>query len=401
MKSILSARTAIKGFDRRCDRRGTVIVLAACMMVVVIGIAAFTVDFALVNITKGQVQNAADSAAHAAMQDLVSSLGPGATITSTHAASEAESTATKMTARFRSGDLESTQLSAKRDVRFGCRSWNTTTNEWERQWGVAPYNMVEVTVRRTASADAPLGAVFAKILGHDSFDVEARAVASIAPATGFALPEDSTASVDILPIAFDITTWNSLLAQVYDQTNSGFSDQHRYNTTSGTVSNYADGVPEVNIYPDANSAMPSGNRGTVDIGSSNNSTADLRRQIQYGINASDLDWFPDGEIRFNDDGNLFLNGDTGISAAIESALQSIVGHVRAIPIFIEVSGPGNNAQFTITRFVGVRIMAVKLTGGPGQRYLRVQPAPYSTRYALRGNVPVTVDGVMSQPLLID
>lgn len=401
MKSIYSARAAITGYDRRCNRRGTVIVLAACMMVVVIGIAAFTVDFALVNVTKGQVQNAADSAAHAAMQELISGLGPGATRTSDFAASEAEDTATEMTARFRSGDLNSTQLSAERDVRFGCRSWNATTNEWELDWDESPYNTVEVTVRRTAAANAPLGAVFAQILGHNSFDVEARAVASVAPTTGFYLPEGSSASIDILPIAIDLTTWNSLLAQIYNQTNSGFTDQHRYDPVSGEVSNSSDGVPEVNIYPDANSAMPSGNRGTVDIGSSNNSTADLKRQIQYGISASDLSWFPDGELRFNDDGVLFLNGDTGISAGIESALKSIVGHVRAIPIFIEVSGPGNNAQFTITRFVGVRIMAVKLTGGPSQRYLRVQPAPYSTRYALRGNVPVTVDGIMSQPLLIE
>jgi Flp pilus assembly protein TadG len=401
MKSIYAARPAIHRYDTRCNRRGTVIVLSAVMMVVVIGIAAFTVDFALVNVTKGQVQNAADSAAHAAMQELISGLGPGATRTSNYAASEAEDAATEMTARFRSGDIKSTQLSAERDVRFGCRSWNSTTNKWDLQWEVSPYNMVEVTVRRTAAANAPLGAVFAQIIGHNSFDVEARAVASIAPTTGFYLPEDSTASIDILPIALDLTTWNSLLAQIYNQTNSGFSDQHRYDSTTGNVSNSADGVPEVNIYPDANSAMPSGNRGTVDIGSPNNSTADLKRQIQNGINASDLDWFPDGELRFNDDGLLFLNGDTGISAGIESALKSIIGHVRAIPIFIEVSGPGNNAQFTITRFVGVRIMAVKLTGGPSQRYLRVQPAPYTTRYALRGNAPVTVDGIMSQPLLIE
>jgi Flp pilus assembly protein TadG len=401
MKSILSARSATKHFGRHCNRQGTVIVLAACMMVVVIGIAGFTVDFALVNVTKGQVQNAADSAAHAAMQELLKSLGPGGTVTPSAAASLAKTTAADMTRRFRSGDVSSTQLQPERDMRFGCRSWNASTNSWDQQWGVTPYNMVEVTVRRTAAADAPLGAVFAKVLGRHSFDVEARAVASVAPAKGFGLPDNSTASIDILPIALDLTTWNSLLAQIYNGTNSGFSDRHLYNTAAGSVSNSADGVPEVNIYPDANSAMPSGNRGTVDIGSPNNSTADLKRQIQYGINASDLAWFPNGELRFNDDGILSLNGDTGISAGIESALKSIVGHVRAIPIFIQVSGPGNNAQFTITRFVGVRIMAVKLTGGPSQRYLRVQPAPYSTRYALRGNVPVTVDGIMSQPLLVE
>jgi hypothetical protein len=95
-----------------------------------------------------------------------------------------------------------------------------------------------------------------------------------------------------------------------------------------------------------------------------------------------------------------LNGDTGISAGIEASLQSIIGDIRAIPIFTQVSGPGNNANYTIVKFVGVRIMAVKLSGGPTQRYLRVQPAAFMTRNGIRGNVPVTVDTVLSQPVLI-
>ncbi len=46
-------------------------------------------------------------------------------------------------------------------------------------------------------------------------------------------------------------------------------------------------------------------------------------------------------------------------------------------------------------------MAVKLTGGPTQRYLSVQPALHS-RYRLRpgGNAVVNVDSILSQPLLI-
>ena len=112
-------------------------------------------------------------------------------------------------------------------------------------------------------------------------------------------------------------------------------------------------------------------------------------------------YFPNGELKFNDQGILHLNGDTGISAGIEAALQSIIGQVRAIPIFITVSGPGNNADYTIVKFVGVRIMAVKLTGGPMQRYVRVQPAPFSTRYTNRGNILVNIDSVFSQPLLIE
>lgn len=387
--------------SREALRRGTVIVLAVAMLVVVFGIAAFTVDLGMVNVTKGQVQNAADSAAHAAMQELVKGLGPGAFLTAEAAATNAGTTAQEMVQRFRSGDVASTQLLVDRDVRFGRRSWDASTGRWVKEWGASPYNMVEVTVRRTKAANAPLGAIFSKVIGHDAFDVEAKSLASVSPLTGFSLPTGSTSTIDILPIALDLTTWNNLLAQVYDGASSGFQDQHKFVSASNSIVSGSDSIPEVNIYPDANSNLPPGNRGTVDIGSSNNSTADLKRQIEFGINASDLSYFPNNELKFSSAGVLYLNGDTGISAGIESALKAIIGQLRAIPIFIEVSGPGNNAQYTIVKFVGVRIMAVKLTGGPSQRYVRVQPVPFTTRFGTRGNVTVNVDGIMSQPLLIE
>ena len=121
MKPAVSARSR-----RECesDRRGTVIVLAVAMMIVVFGIAAFTVDFGMINVTKGQIQNAADSGAHAAMQELLKGIGPGATVTSQVASANAGGKAQSMVATFRSGDVASTQLSVERDVQFGRRSWN-------------------------------------------------------------------------------------------------------------------------------------------------------------------------------------------------------------------------------------------------------------------------------------
>ncbi len=100
----------------------------------------------------------------------------------------------------------------------------------------------------------------------------------------------------------------------------------------------SDGVLEMNIYPDANTSLPSGNRGTVDLGSPNNSTNDLKRQIQYGLNAYDLSFFPNNTIQLGSNGTLVLNGDTGISAGIEASLQSIIGQKRIMPIFTTVSG---------------------------------------------------------------
>ncbi len=383
------------------DRRGTVIVLAVAMLLIMFGIAAFTVDFGVINVTKGQIQNAADSAAHAAMQELVPGIGPGATVSANVAKVNAGQTAKTMVQQFQSGDVSATNLSVDRDVRFGRRSWNSVSSQWVQEWNTTPYNMVEVTVRRTKAADAPLGSVFARVFGFTSFDLEARSVASVAPVTGFSLPAGSSSTIALLPIALELTTWNNLVNQIQTGTNNGFQDRYQYNSLTDAVSASADGTPEVNIYPDANSNMPSGNRGTVDIGSPNNSTADLKRQIEYGINAADLSYFPNGELKFNSNGVLYLNGDTGISAGIESALAAVIGDTGAMPIFIDVSGPGNNARYTIVKFVGVRIMAVKLSGGPTQRYLYVQPASYSTSFTTRGAVPINVDTMLSQPLLIE
>ncbi len=401
MKKLLPGCVQVPSQRQLCRRRGTVIVLAVAMLIVVLGMAAFTVDFGMLNLTKGQMQNAADSSAHAAMQELIPGIGPGATLTPQAASTQAGTKAESIVQLFRTGDLTSTDLSVSRDVRFGRRSWDTASSHWVQEWGVTPYNMVEVTVRRTQDAGAPLGAVFSRVFGRDSFDLETTSVASVAPAAGFKLPTGSSSTVDILPIALDLTTWNQLLAQNYNGAANGFPDHYRCSSSASGVSSGTDDILEVNIYPDANSTMPPGNRGTVDLGAPNNSTADLKRQILYGLNAGDLSYFPNNEIKFNSAGFLYLNGDTGISAGIETALKSIIGQVRAIPIFISVSGPGNNAQYTIVKFVGVRILAVKLTGGPTQRYLWVQPAPYSTRFAIRGNIPVTVDSVLSQPLLVE
>ena len=82
-----------------------------------------------------------------------------------------------------------------------------------------------------------------------------------------------------------------------------------------------------------------------------------------------------GSLEFNDDGELELNGDTGISAGAKDELTSIKGEPRLIPIFSKVTGPGNNAQYTIVHWAGVRIMDVKLTGAMNQKRVTIQPCP--------------------------
>ena len=137
----------------------------------------------------------------------------------------------------------------------------------------------------------------------------------------------------------------------------------------------------------------------VDMGGANNSTNDIARQIVEGISADDMTAI--GKPLTFENGSFTLNGDTGISAGVKDELASIVGQTRIIPIFSEVNGPGNNAQFTIVRFCGVRILACKLTGPRSQKHVTCQPAPVFSK----GIVPGTAitgqsDFVYSRAFLV-
>lgn len=400
MKILYSNRWRLR--NQSHSRRGAIMIFAAAMLMIVIGFAAFTVDFGMVTLTKAQMQSAADSAAHAATLEVARSFGPGGELTLDQAEEIARQRAVEMVSRFRTGDVNSTVADEVRDVRVGRRSWNEASQAWVEEWGASPYNMVEVTVRRTAADTTALPMTFARVLGRDSFELTTSSVSALQPGTGFWLPPDpeNKETIECLPIALDLGSWTDLLDQYYNGTNHGYSDNYQWTSNSGVSGGESDNIPEISMYPDLNSGEAPGNRGTVDLGSPNNSTKDLKRQIVNGLNAYDLSFFPDNKIQFDSSGALYLNGDTGISAGIEDALESIIGQVRAIPIFIEVTGQGNNATYTVIKFVGIRIMDVKLSGGPRKRHLTVQPALFSDSHVLRGNVEINVDSILSQPVTI-
>ena len=80
-----------------------------------------------------------------------------------------------------------------------------------------------------------------------------------------------------------------------------------------------------------------------------------------------------------------------LAPAAKSALASIIGQPRIIPIFTSVVGEGNNATYDIVEFVGVRIMDVNLTGSMSSKHLTVQPCNVYTR----GGIPATSSSTTS------
>jgi hypothetical protein len=229
------------------------------------------------------------------------------------------------------------------------------------------YNAVQVRVQRVASnenGEVPL--FFARVLGFDKAPSTAIAMAAFGDNfQGFTPPGVGQPNLPILPFALDKQTWDQLVA-------GSTGDNWKWNEGTESISAGPDGILDANLFPQ-NTGSP-GNRGTVDIGNPNNSTRDLRRQITDGINAEDLSYLPGGVLAPGPDGTIQLNGDTGMSNGMESSLTSIIGQTRIIPIFTNVTGNCNNANYTIVQFAGIRVMAVNLTGNPSGRYVAIQPA---------------------------
>lgn len=376
---------------RRRDRRGNVIVLTAFSLVGLLGMVAFSVDMGYLMVSRTELQRAADSAAVAAAWTLVNenSVKPdySATSTITSARSAAVQFVGKNPVCASNPTVDpNTSNSTGGDVVVG--QVNKITNPSAAMTFTTPskYNVVKVKVRKQDSINGAVPYFFGRIFGKTQEDMFAEATAGFQTNfSGFQVPSDG-GNLDLLPFALDESTWNTLVSSSSGGGcgPSGPSDNYTWNPTTKTISNGNDGIGEVNLYPQGTGSP--GNRGTVDIGSSNNSTADITRQINSGINQSDLNYLG-GKIEFNSAGKLYLNGDTGISAGVKDDLAAIKGQPRLIPIFSSVTGPGNNANYTITKFVGIRIMYVKLTGPMSQKQVIVQPAMVKAR----GGIPS--DGV--------
>lgn len=381
-------------------RRGAVTVLMACMFIMMLAVVAFSIDLGYLYNARSELQRATDSAAMAGAWELIPN----------NAQLANPSLATDMTA-VRDSAVGYAALNTVCQVGPNLNRNNSNSPSGELVIGElldpydasagmslldpSHYNAVQVRLVRTAAHNGMVPLFFARIFGTQGKEMQANATAALVTQIGgFALPGSSSANVELLPFALDIQTWNGMLA-------GGGTDQWKWDTSTNppTIKAGSDGIREINLYPQGTGSP--GNRGTVDIGPSNNSTSDIARQILEGVSAEDLAHFG-GELKFDDNGELGLNGDTGISAGVKDELAAIKGQPRIIPIFNAVAGPGNNAQYTIVLFAGIRIMSVKLTGAMSGKQVIVQPAPVIARGAVASEGAATTSYFVYSPVrLVD
>lgn len=363
----------------RQERRGGVAVYVLVSAPLVIGFGALAVDIGMLYSAQAEIQRTADAAALAAAAGLLGDdriLG-GADLD--ELIDDARDRAT-----YTAGANPLIHLSPivdpLQDVDVGyVPDLNFASSEMVIGGPELP-NAITVRVWRDSGHGGSIALFFARFLGADEKDLGAQATAGFQDGiVGYEVTETS-GNADVLPFSLHVDSWNAL------KSGAAFtSDNYGYDEENGAVTNGPDGIPELNLFPGAGETqLPPGNFGTVDIGSPDNSAADLARQILYGISAADLAYFG-GRLEFGEDGTLVLNGDTGISAGMRQELDSIKGQPRSIPLFNHVQGNGNNAMFTIEKFVGIRILNVRLTGRMSQKQVIIQPATVVDDAAIAGS----------------
>ena len=411
----------------RKQRSGKVLVFIGIMLIILLTMVALVVDVGWVMVARTQLHAAADAGSLAGGTELLPGLGANAFRTPAEVELRAKEQAEIFTELHEGGEAI-LDIEGARDVRLGKASLDRDSGVWNFEWGVSPYNAVGVTTRRseigTQSGDRPLPLFLGPVIGYDEVNVTRFSVAVILPASGIRIPPGANFNSGLSPFAYLQETWekyqraqqhyeeNNLTATDLESANGGtdfvdpldgsplyyevvqrrgrdgavsggsielrqlFGDRYRVVDpeldTASNIVEESDGVLEANIFPVNSEA---GNFGTVDIGGLDNSTNVLQRQITDGVSEEDLAQHENNEINPSEGEPIQLQGDTGISAGIESSLESILGQCRVILLYTSVVNPGNNALYTIVDLTGIRIMEADLRGR--DKVLVIQPCSVS------------------------
>lgn len=375
----------IQDRDVRCRgvrRRGAAAVSVAVCGTVILGFAALAIDVGMLYHVRAEAQRSADAAALAGAWKLLDEerlhggVGLNTVIANTRQSVSSLAGDNQVFNSAPSLDAN-TANAADGDIVIGCLNDLFSLSEpISTQGDPAQFNAISVHLRRDSERNGPIPLLFAQVLGLKESEVATRAMAAISDAVaGFKVTQES-GNAEIIPLALHIDAWRDLIAASENQADGVYTtgDHYRADAERQTVSAGPDKTYELDLYPGAGPThLPPGNFGTVDIGNPNNSTPDISRQIRYGLNAEDLAYFG-GELKFDANGQILLEGDTGLSAAIKDDLTAIIGQPRVIPLFSEVNGPGNNSVFKVVAFAGIRVLDVKLSGPMAKKHVIIQPA---------------------------
>jgi Flp pilus assembly protein TadG len=386
----------------RQRRPGAVLPLTVIMLVVLLSFVALALDLGYAMVVRNQLQNAADSTALAGTSQVLEPLQLGGTPNQSGAITNALTNSNTQAQSFgnknKAGGVPVALLdnTATNDPSGDIVSGHLTNPSDLKQQltvtvvGQGPFpNSVQTTAHRDSTRNGSLAMSFAQVMGINSLNLKATATGTYEDGiVGFKIRTPGVDTCKLLPFALDVNTWNSIVA------GNGPDDFSR--SSSGIVTNGSDGIHECKLFPLSNgngsgkSGLPPGNFGTINIGSSMG-TSTTNRQILNGPNSSDLAYYtaangyPNGFMLDPTTGTLLLQGNTGVSAAMKSALEQIIGQPRVLPLYSSVTGPGANCTYTIVAFVGVTVLEEVLTGSLASKHITIQPCWCIDTNATGGN----------------
>ena len=351
-------------------RRGISLVLTTLLMVPLLAMVAFSVDYGYLLKIESDLQRCADHAALACLQDLVP-------------ASDGTQDLDQVRATLRNYvtmNLDPSFQVLDADIEIGRYDPATIySNVTLLNDGI--FDAVKVTLRHDATANARVPLFVARVIGMQDAAVTATATAVLQK------PKDLPPGAFVLPFAVPQDVWDA----------RDMGEQW---------SIYGDGKIQ-----DASGAEIPGNWGTVDIGSTSNSTNDLNQQITNGLTQTDLDWlYFDNRIPTNAyiDGSqaVSMQGDTGLSAGLKQSVEAIHGQTRLVPIYDSNSGEGgNNLEYNVVSWGVVKVVDSYWQGGSKHTNLTIAKA-YDYQGELRPNsdlsdTTVYIEGAFTSPVLVE
>jgi len=169
---------------QRQSRRGIVIVLTSFLIAVLFAFVALSVDTGRVVLTETRMQNAVDAASLAASQEITAAVyaaGQGQGSANIDANSIAVASARTMAAQV--AQANGVFVDPANDVKFGKRVYDSASGTWPVQWDESPFNVVQVSARRTGSnTDAPDGEfplAFGWSIGKESVPIQTTSTAFV------------------------------------------------------------------------------------------------------------------------------------------------------------------------------------------------------------------------------
>ncbi len=345
------------GRDRnRKPPTGNILVLSLFLMIAMCGLVAFAVDIGYLCQVRTELQRSADAAALAGAAALYQ---PGGSLESGYYYLSPDPDAARLESRqfvrlnptkARTIDVDLNLLNeAEGDVVVG-RLHSPSNHLEPLDTTFDPPNTVQVTIPLSAShQNGSVALFFARLLNVPAAETRASAAATVMyPA--------------LLPFATSEANWKRL-------SENGDGDQYAYQPGTGSfgVAQGEDGRPEIRMYPGTwdGVGLPPGNFGLIQVGWDGDTLETVRRQIDMGPSVEDMDRHG-GRLAGGDR----VEGRTGIKSSAKHAFlggwadgrqfDGMLGNPRQLPLYESVSGNGENAEYVLSRFVAVRVMALKI-----------------------------------------